>query len=95
MEMTAFERNKRQRNIADGYKETKGLQNGHCNRRACQAPLSTPDGRPLPQSYMRDHETASDGKLFYCLPCTRQFDEADARFGDPRRCTVVPPPAVA
>ncbi len=88
MDMTVFEREKRARNLTDGYKETKGLRGGHCNRAACQAPLTDPDGGLLPQSSMRDHERFTDGRLYYCWPCTLQFNEADDRFREPRRCTM-------
>lgn len=83
--MSAFEDDKRRNNLAQSYKETKGLRNGHCNRAACQAPL-----RHGHQSYMRDHEMMTDGKLYYCLPCTRLFDEADMQFSpdQPKRCTM-------
>ena len=87
MDMSWFEREKRKRNLADGYKETKGLKDGHCNRYACQAPLA---GQP--QSWMRDHETQTDSKLYYCLKCTMAFNESAMRFQPdmPRRCTMEP-----
>lgn len=79
---------KRKRNLADGYKETKGLRNGHCNRQACQADLN---GQR--QSYMIDHERFTEGeRLYYCHPCTLKFNEADRQFQRdmPRRCTLEP-----
>jgi hypothetical protein len=81
--MIWFEDEKRRRNLTAGYEETKGLKDGHCNRRACQAPLA---GRP--QSSMEDHELMTDGRLYYCLPCTRRFDDADEQFQPhlPKRC---------
>jgi hypothetical protein len=81
--MSAFEIRKIRRNLAEGYRETKGLKNGHCNRRACQAPL---DGKP--QAYMGDHETFTNERLYYCLPCAKQFNDWDDKIGEPRRCTV-------
>lgn len=86
--MTPFEQDKRRRNLAEGFKETKGLKDGHCNRRACQAPLA---GQR--QSSMRDHETfTADGRLYYCAPCTHLFNEADRQFqrDNPPRCTWEP-----
>lgn len=83
MMMTPFEIEKRKRNLAQGYKETKGLKNGHCNRAACQAPLAS-----HAQCYMSDHEMCTHhGRLYYCIPCKRQFDKADREFGiTPPRC---------
>lgn len=81
--MNVFERDKRRRNLAEGYKETKGLKDGHCNRRACQAPLAG-----TRQFYMRDHETFTDGRLYYCDDCAAQFDMADRRMMNGLRCTL-------
>lgn len=88
--MTPFEKDKRKRNLADGYKETKGLKGGHCNRFRCQAPLSLPDGTLLQQSWMIDHERfTGEGRLYYCHPCTIRFNKADDDFRQPRRCTML------
>lgn len=86
--MTPFEMRKSTRNLEEGYKETKGLKDGHCNRSACQASLF---GKP--QSWMRDHETFTDYRLYYCEPCTRLFNEFDDKYAvGHRRCTMEPPP---
>ena len=62
----------------------KGLQDGSCNRTACQMPLA---GQR--QFFMRDHMTG--GRLHYCAACAEKFDEADAQFREPRRCTELTP----
>lgn len=86
--MTPFEEAKRKRNLADGFKETKGLQDGHCNRRACQKPLAE-ESRILGRRYsMRDHETFTDARLYYCADCAAQFDLADIRNRAEKRITV-------
>lgn len=72
--MTWFETEKRKANIAAGFNETKGLLDGRCNRRDCQAPLGT---EPLRCS-MRDHELNSNERLYYCMACAILFDVADA-----------------
>jgi hypothetical protein len=82
--MSWFETEKRKRNLAAGYEETKGLENGHCNRAACQEPLLPGD----PRGWMRDHETNTDAKLYYCLGCVLLFNETDRQMGRPFRCTV-------
>lgn len=76
-----FHRAKLARNVERGHEPTKGLQNGHCNRAACQAPLAGQE-----QWSMEDHETFTDARLFYCARCARQFNEADARYGERQRC---------
>lgn len=81
--MSWFEQKKREENLKQGYIETKGLKDGHCNRQACQAPLAS---EPQHQS-MTDHEYFSDGRLYYCSPCSYLFDKADQQFGDPKRIT--------
>ncbi|MES2030871.1 MAG: hypothetical protein V4477_16950 [Pseudomonadota bacterium] len=79
---TWFEAQKRIRNVSSGCKEMKGLKDGFCNRRSCQAELV---GNP--QFYMSDHETATDGRLYYCEPCAIEFNKVDDRFRLTRRCT--------
>lgn len=70
---------KRKRNLAAGYNETKGLKDGHCNRYACQAPLAR-EWEAIGRRYsMRDHETNTDARLYYCAGCADQFDLADTR----------------
>ncbi|MGX9944917.1 hypothetical protein ACTG4Q_20865 [Bradyrhizobium denitrificans] len=81
--MSMFERAKRARNLKEGYPEDKGLRNGHCNRSGCLAPLT---GRP--HYWMRDHETFTDAKLYYCEPCADQFTRWDKHIGAPIRCTL-------
>lgn len=86
--MDWFETEKRKRNLAEGFKETKGLKDGHCNRRACQSPLQI-EWDTLGQRYsMRDHETFTDARLYYCAHCAGQFDLADMRNHAERRITV-------
>lgn len=62
----------------------KGLQDGSCNRTACQMPLA---GKR--QFFMRDYLTG--GRLHYCGDCGDLFDADDRKFGDPRRCTELTP----
>lgn len=82
---SVFGADKRRRNLAEGYEETKGLKDGHCNRSGCQAPLI---GRP--QAYMRDHETNVDGaRLYYCGRCADMFNRHDREMGLGVRCTFV------
>jgi hypothetical protein len=78
-----FERTKRARNLKEGYPEDKGLKNGHCNRSGCLAPLT---GRL--HYWMRDHETFTDAKLYYCEPCAEQFTRWDKHIGAMIRCTL-------
>lgn len=68
-----FETAKREANLAAGFIETKGLRDGHCNRRDCQAPLIGERFR----CSMRDHEFNTDGRLYYCRACAVLFDQAD------------------
>lgn len=85
--MTPWEEDKRKRNLASGYQETKGLKDGHCNRYACQAPLL---GHP--QWSMEDFEVWGSGqRLFYCQSCAFRFNEADDQYGDERRCRLEAP----
>ncbi len=81
---TAFEVEKRKRNLAQDYQETKGLLDGHCNRSACQRPL---EGQP--QWWMTDHESFTDEKLYYCDRCAMDFNRWDRQIGAPVRCTMV------
>lgn len=59
----------------------KGKRDGNCNRTACQAPLK---GRE--QWYMRDYGT-TNGRLYYCGRCARDFNASDRKFNEPQRCT--------
>lgn len=83
-----FEQRKRNRNLKAGYLETKGLKGGYCNRSACQAPLSG-EWSLGPQWSMRDHETFTDERLYYCDRCARMFNGDDAKMGLEPRCTEV------
>lgn len=86
--MDAFEEGKRRRNLAEGFKETKGLKDGHCNRRACQTPLAE-ESRILGRRHsMTDHETFTNARLYYCSHCADQFTLADIRNRAERRITV-------
>lgn len=80
-----FETEKRKRNVEDGYPETKGLKDGHCNRSGCLMPLNE---LPLPQYTMRDFETHTDALLYYCEGCAMMFNRDDERASMPLRCTV-------
>ena len=60
----------------------KGLANGSCNRRACQAPLS---GEPVHQ-FMEGIFTGGP-RLHYCAGCAADFDAWDLRSGDAVRIT--------
>lgn len=83
-----FETTKKAANIAAGHKLTKGLKDGHCNRDLCQASLS---GKP--QAHTADTETGfSDGRLYYCAACAKQFDAVDDRLENSRRCEWVVDP---
>jgi hypothetical protein len=82
-DMTPFERDKRRRNIVAHYYEDKGLRDGRCNRQACQQPLAVWRHR----ASMRDHETNTNERLYYCPPCAQQFDAADDEMRQPRRIT--------
>lgn len=79
--MTDFERAKRASNVRSGYLPTKGLKDGHCNRYACQAPL-----KGKPQYSMKDFETSTDNRLYYCQKCAVMFAREDERMGHPMRC---------
>jgi hypothetical protein len=81
--VSMFERTKRARNLKEGYPEDKGLKNGRCNRSGCLAPLA---GRP--HYWMRDHETFTDARLYYCDSCAEQFARWDKHIGAPIRCTL-------
>ncbi len=82
----AFEAGKVARNMLKGYERLKGLKDGNCNRAACQRPLA---GQP--QSSMIDHETFTNGRLYYCEECTEQFNKSDREFaGGQYRCTWEP-----
>jgi hypothetical protein len=59
----------------------KGKKDGNCNRTACQAPLKGGE-----QWYMRDYGT-TNGRLYYCGRCARQFNDSDRQFKEPQRCT--------
>lgn len=83
--MSLFEISKRKRNLREGYPETKGLKDGHCNRGGCCQPLA---GRP--QFFMTDHETFTDERLYYCPECADQFNRWDKHNGTPMRCTYDP-----
>jgi hypothetical protein len=82
---TWFEAQKRLRNLSSGFNEMKGLKDGRCNRKACQAQLAG-----LPQFSMRDHEMHTDGRLYYCEKCAIRFNNDDDASGLPRRCTAEP-----
>lgn len=83
-----FEDRKRKRNLADGFKETKGLKDGHCNRKACQAPLAE-ESRIFGRRFsMTDHETFTTARLYYCHHCADQFTLADIRNRAERRITI-------
>ena len=78
-----FERTKRKRNVKEGYPETKGLKDGHCNRSGCLRPLA---GKI--QYTMTDHETFTNEKLYYCSPCAEDFTKWDEHIKAPIRCTI-------
>jgi len=65
---------------AHASKVGKGKKDGACNRTACQADL-----KGKPQFYM---ESAIHGRLYYCEPCARMFDEVDRKYAPdrPARC---------
>lgn len=87
--MSAFEIAKRRRNLAEGLQETKGLRDGHCNRRACQKPLNIESHALGQRFYMSDHETFyAGGRLYYCANCAAQFELADIRNRAEKRITV-------
>jgi hypothetical protein len=85
--MKWFESEKRKRNLAAGYQETKGLKDGHCNRSACQAPLAGEWESTGERYSMIDHETFTDARLYYCANCAAQFDMADRQMMNAPRIT--------
>ncbi|MGV3580032.1 hypothetical protein [Brevundimonas sp.] len=58
----------------------KGLANGSCNRRDCQAPLAD---EPTHQ-FMHGIFTGGP-RLHYCAECSERFDRDDRLFGDAMR----------
>ena len=77
-------RQERELDWGQGPRPKKGEKDGLCNRTACQRPL---EGKR--QYYMRDYGT-TDGRLYYCEPCERDFSHWDRidRPGEPLRCTL-------
>lgn len=86
--MTPFEKDKRKRNLLSGYKETKGLRDGHCNRYACQKPLADESEMTGRRYSMIDHETFTTGRLYYCCRCSIEFNKVDDQMNRERRITV-------
>lgn len=58
----------------------KGLANGSCNRRDCQAPLAEE-----PEHQFMDGNFTGGPRLHYCERCAKLFDRDDRQFGDPIR----------
>lgn len=61
----------------------KGKKNGRCNRTACQAPLEDDTNWSM-------HNYMTGGRLYYCTPCARDFNDWDRRTRKPLRCEIIP-----
>lgn len=68
------------RDRTSSNKPDKGMENGSCNRTACQAPLAHE-----PEHQFMDGNFTGGPKLFYCRKCAWDFDDWDHKSGDPVR----------
>lgn len=69
------------------HKPDKGLENGSCNREACQRPLANER-----EHQFMEHPFTAGEKLYYCWDCAHSFDHWDRidRPGEAKRITRAP-----